>query len=284
MFEDVTQYPLLKHGDTDDNRKDLFVTLWQSLMRSQGFYTGRVDGFFGSRTTSATRYFQMTHLDSSGVQLVVSGDVDGATWWAGHNPSGAAQRSHIEAHIPAGISADRRNILAVALKEHALGTCEIPDGSNWGDGVTKFLKGVGPNYWCCYFVWWVWYEVFKGWLWGQRHGGVQTVWRIGKANGTAQVKGKYTPVPGDFFVLLYKNKYGNWTGTGHIGFVLSVAPDGQSFNTIEGNTGNRVKVGLRSLTEETLVGFINPYGDDQSEIKYERKLLPVAATSTTGTR
>lgn len=269
----MADHEILRHGSRDPKNTKGPVHLWQSLMQSQGFYTGRVDGYFGSRTTAATRYFQMTHLDSSGEPLDVDGVVGKQTWWAGYNPSGAAQKSNIQPKTPTGLTAARRKVLAIAQREHALGTHEDPDGSNWGDGVTKILDGVGPNPWCCFFVWWVWSQAHGSYLWGKRHGHVQTVWRIAKANGVAQPKEKYTPLPGDFFVMLYKNSHGNFTGSGHIGFVLSVSPDGESFNTIEGNAGNRVKVGTRSMSQSSLVGFINPYGDDASTNDYEKVLL-----------
>lgn len=269
----MAEHPKLKHGARDPKNVQGPVCLWQSLMQSQGFYTGRIDGYFGSRTTSGTRYFQMTHLGPDGTPLDVDGVVGPDTWWAGQNPSGAAQKSLIKPKTPTGISAVRRKVLALAQREHELGTREDPDGSNWGDGVTKFLEGVGPNPWCCFFVWWVWKEANGEYLWGKRHGHVQTAWRVAKANGVAYTKDKYTPIPGDFFVLLYKNSHGNFTGTGHIGFVLSVSPDGTSFNTIEGNTANRVKVGLRKISESSLVGFINPYGDEDDDHSFEKVLL-----------
>jgi len=276
--------PLLKHGSRDPKNVRGPVCLWQTLMQSQGFYNGRVDGFFGSRTTAATRYFQMTHLDENGEPLDVDGKVGPKTWWAGQNPSGEKQRSHIKPATPQGLSADRRKVLAISQKKHAEGTREIPDGSNWGDGVTEILEGVGPNPWCCFFVWWVWKQAFGKWLWDKRHGHVQTAWRVARAQGMAFPKEKYTPVPGDFFVMLYKNKYGNYTGSGHIGFVLSVSPDGQSFNTVEGNAGNRVKVGIRKLSQSSLVGFINPYGDDGETIDFERKVLDAESTAADSTR
>ena len=265
--------PLLKHGSRDPKGVQGPVCLWQSLMQSQGFYTGRVDGYFGSRITAGTRYFQMTHLDSEGEPLEVDGLVGKETWWAGNNPSGEAQKSHIKPKTPTGINAERRKVLAIAQREHENGTHEIPDGSNWGDGVTKILEGVGPNPWCCFFVWWVWKEATGAYLWGKRHGHVQTAWRVAKANGIAHAADKYTPIPGDFFVMLYKNSHGNYTGSGHIGFVLSVAPDGKSFNTIEGNTSNRVKVGTRQVSQSSLMGFINPYDDEEMDNAFEKVLL-----------
>lgn len=279
----MEEKPLLKFGSKDPKDVKGPVCLWQSLMRSQGFYSGRIDGYFGSQTTSATRYFQMTHLGPDGEQLKVDGFVGANTWWAGENPSGAAQKSNIQPKTPAGLTEARRKVLGFAQKEHANGTHESPDGSNWGDGVIKILEGVGPNPWCCYFVWWVWMQAFGEWLWGARHGSVKTAWRVAKANGAAFAKDKYTPRPGDFFVILYRNKHGNLTGTGHIGFVLSVAPDGKSFNTVEGNTGNRVKVGLRKISESTLIGFINPYGDENQDMTFEMEILSVKNDVSTDT-
>jgi hypothetical protein len=80
----------------------------------------------------------------------------------------------------------------------------------------------------------------------------------------AHLKGAYIPIPGDAFVMLYRNG-GAFTGRGHIGFVLRVEVIGGSataIDTVEGNAGNRVKVGHRSLTAPAIVGFINQYPDD----------------------
>jgi len=271
--------PVLKHGSRGDA-----VKLWQSLLRSQGSYSGRVDGYFGSQTTSGTRYFQMTHIGPDGEPLEVDGIVGKNTWWAGENASGEPQRNHIKPRTPKGLPEGRKKVLEVAKEEHRKGTKEIPDGSNWGDGVTKILKGLHPAPWCCHFVWWVWKEVFGSYLWGKRHGHCMTAWRVAKSKGCAFPKKKYSPIPGDFFLMLYKNKHGNYTGSGHIGFVLSVSPDGNSFNTIEGNSGNRVKVGKRKLSQSTLVGFINPYGDADQDIKFDKVLLVADDTANSSTR
>ena len=266
---------MLKHGSRDPH-----VKLWQSLLRSQGCYNGRIDGFFGSQTTSGTRYFQMTHLDPDGVFLEVDGLVGPKTWWAGENPSGDAQRSHIQPRIPDGLPAARKKLLIVALQAHADGVCEQPDGSNWGGGVTKILEGEDPAIWDSYFIWWCWKVAFGQVLWGKRQEQCTAAWKVAKAQGMALTKKKYSPIPGDFFVMLYKNQHGNYTGSGHSGIILSVAPDNETFNTIEGNVGNRVKVGIRHLSQPCLVGFINPYGDDTEDITYDKVLLTGAATSS----
>ena len=44
------------------------VRAWQSFLRDGGWYTGGIDGVFGTRTTGATRAFQRAnHLDDDGV-------------------------------------------------------------------------------------------------------------------------------------------------------------------------------------------------------------------------
>lgn len=270
---------MLRHGSRGGS-----VKLWQSLLRSQGAYSGRIDGFFGSQTSSGTRYFQMTHLDSSGDPLEVDGIVGPKTWWAGFNPTGNAQKSNIKPKTPKGIGAARRKVLSIAKGEHKKGVREIPNGSNWGGGVTKYLEGLTPAPWCCYFVWWIWKEAFGSYLWGKRHGHCMTAWKVAKANNCAHPKKKYTPIPGDFFLMLFKNKHGNYTGSGHIGIVLSVSKDGKSFNTVEGNSGNRVKVGKRQLSQSSLIGFINPYGDADDDIEFERVLLEGENTNKDSTR
>jgi hypothetical protein len=69
------------------------------------------------------------------------------------------------------------------------------------------------------------------------------------------------PTPGDAFVILHEDpETVDWC-TGHIGFVLQVAEDGKSINTVEGNCGNRVKIGRRVLADPKLRGFINIVGD-----------------------
>jgi hypothetical protein len=60
--------------------------------------------------------------------------------------------------------------------------------------------------------------------------------------------------------MLHKDPLQGWC-TGHIGFVLQVANDGNSYNTVEGNCGNRIKIGRRDMGDPLLRGFINIIGD-----------------------
>jgi hypothetical protein len=270
--------PTLAYGAEGEHVKVL-----QSLLRSSGMFDGLIGGNFKTKTKNSVIYFQQTHLGPNGENLEPDGIVGPATWWALDNPTGAPQRSYIDPRIPDGLSDIRVKILEKVLAEHRAGTKEVPDGANWGDGVTKFLVGVGPVYWCCYFYSWGLKEATGEYPLGKRHGHCKTLWEEAKEKGKAFLKNKYTPIPGDAFVLLFKNSSGRYTGAGHIGYVLSVSADGKYFNTVEGNAGNRVKVGTRSISESTLAGFINLHDQDTN---FERVLLKGESTSssTSGTR
>ena len=271
-------YPLLAHGS-----KGEYVKILQALLQSQGFFDGEIGGNFLSKTLQAVQYFQQTHLGPDGQFLEVDGEVGDDTWWALQNPSGEPQRSGIDPRIPEGISEARVKLLTVALQEHAAGVKEIPDGSNWGGGVTKYLQDIGPAPWCCYFYSWVFQQSEGTYPLGTRHGHCLTFWKAAKLVGKAFDKKSYVPIPGDAFIMLYRSHKGTLTGSGHIGFVLSVSPDGKSFNTIEGNAGNRVKVGTRQVSQSTLEGFINLHDMNK---EFTRRLLTASSmdSSLSGTR
>jgi len=261
------------------------VTYLQHALLSQG-YTVPVNGKYDKATIGAVHDFQATHVDINGKHLVVDGWVGKSTWWAIQNPSGAAQKSDFEAMLRKGLSADRRALLRTALKDHANNTREIPDGSNYGDGVTRYLTGIGPAFWCCAAVS-TWYKDVTGlWPWGTRYVSVAALWANAQARKQAiHIKDKPIPCPGDAFVFQYRNSKGDFTGLGHIGLVATVSQDGESFNTVEGNAGNRVKVSLRDVHNPVLVGFVDFFGDRATVLpKVERGLYNQAerADSTVG--
>lgn len=257
--------PLLKYGDTG---KD--VKILQSLLQSQGYFNAYTGGNFKTLTRTAVVYWQQTHLGPDGKFLEPDGVVGPKTWWSLFNPVGAPQKSNIKGKVVSGLGEERKKFLEVALHEHEIGVKEIPDGSNWGDGVTKYLEGIGAAFWCAYFVSWCHKEAFSAYPLNTRHGHCLTFWRAAQKAGVAKSKKSYEPIPGDIFIMLYKTSSGNLSGAGHTGIVLSVAPDGKSFNTIEGNAGNRVKVGVRDISQGTLEGFISLH---PQEGKYEKKLF-----------
>ena len=61
-------------------------------------------------------------------------------------------------------------------------------------------------------------------------------------------------------MILHTDPSQGWC-TGHISFVLQLACDAKSYNTVEGNCGNRVKIGRRNLDDSQLRGFIDIIGD-----------------------
>lgn len=262
------------------------VKVLQSLLRKSGFFEGKLGGNFQALTLAAVKAFQASHMGPSGKYLNVDGEVGPATWWALENPNGDAQRSGIQTDpsvIPTGISEARKKILRLAIKEHRAGVAESPKGSNWGDGVTKYLLGVGPAPWCCYCMSWLNKQAYDRYPLGKRYGHCATFWRDAKAAGAGFPKAKYEPIPGDFGIILYGS-----SGSGHIFLVANVSADGRSFNTFAGNEGDRFKHGWREKSQDTIVGFINLFGDDTpaAHAKFKRQIFSAEklASSLAATR
>ena len=216
---------------------------------------------FDRNVENMVLYFQMTHQGKDGNWMTVDGLVGDGTWWALENAHGDAQRSFLEAGIPAGITAERRKILEIAVKQH--GVREDHDRPNRGAEVDKFIpenaREASPA-WCCYFASWVAREVFGDHPVGKPVASVHDSWKHANKLGRWEPNDGRTPTPGDAFVILNDDPQKGWC-TGHIGFVLQVAEDGKSINTVEGNCGNRVKIGRRDLGDPKLKGFINLVGD-----------------------
>lgn len=231
-------------------------------------YKVPVTGEFDEETLDKLVYFQETHLDSKGVFLDDDGtvEVDGdTTWWALNHPRGTHQTSWFDARIPDGLSMERHLVLDRAVTEKAKGVQEEPLGSNWGPEVEKYGGGKG-NPWCCRFVHWVFHDAVGYHITGQGPNGSCYV-TFKAARGEDKVI--ETPTPGDIFFMHRRNKKGKIKG-GHTGFVLQVSDDGKTFNTVEGNCGNRVKIGIRETA--AMRGFVNPYKSDQAD-DWEHGLL-----------
>lgn len=264
------------------------VRYLQQALISQG-YTVKPTGKYDNATIGAVMDFQATHLDSKGTHLLVDGWVGKSTWWAIQNPSGAAQISNIDSMIRKGLSVDRKAILRTAFSDHARGVKEVPDGANYGDGVTRYLEDIGPAFWCCAAVS-TWHKDAKdAWPFGTRFVSVAALWKkAGELGRAVPISTRPVPCPGDAFVFLYRNSRGALTGLGHIGLVAATAANGVMFNTVEGNVGNRVKVSLRDIDNPVLVGFVDFFGDRAAVLpKVERGLFSKSETadsSLAGTR
>lgn len=270
---------LLERGMSGDDVREI-----QSLLKRQGWYfDGEPRGNFGPLTEDAVIDFQQTHLGNDGEWLEVDGIVGPQTLWAINNPSGDAQRSFIDASIPDGLSDIRDKQLEAALGYWRRGVHEVPDGSNQGDGVDQFITGYGPVPWCMLFVSHCDLQTNGGWALGRREAGTYNAWKKSTDLGIYFAKDVYTPVPGDWFLMQYRRDDGSFKGTGHVGFVLRVSKDGLSFQTVEGNAGNRVAVKTRYISQRTLIGFVNRWkGED--DLDYERGLCPRMNQSVSGTR
>lgn len=221
---------------------------------------------FGRAIENSVLYFQMTHQDEDGNWLEVDGVVGPSTWWSLKHTAERNQRSFLKAGIPKGIEGKRRGLLETAVKQH--GVREDPRRRNRGKEVDKFLpteitadKHRAGQPWCCYFVSWVAREVYGRHILGRPVASCHVAWRRATEKGRWIANdGRKLPTPGDAFLILHADPKKGWC-TGHIGLVLQVSKDGKSINTVEGNCGDRVKIGTRHLSDPQLRGFINIVGD-----------------------
>lgn len=270
----------LQYGDKGEE-----VKILQRILKEQGFFKGIIGGNFLKLTQEAVIHFQETHLGPDGEFLVPDGVVGEKTWWALENPVGLEQKSNLPGKIPEGLTPLRIRQLEIALKEHADNVHEIPNGSNWGDGIIKY-GGLEGAPWCCYFWSWSNKQCFGEYSLTAKYGLCKSAWEKAQQLEMARNKGDYIPIPGDAFVMLYKEN-GRFTGRGHVGFVLRVAvSDGKAvaINTVEGNSGNRVKVGKRLLSEESLIGFINNFPADEQPTDWEKGLVQAISVADDPTR
>jgi peptidoglycan hydrolase-like protein with peptidoglycan-binding domain len=260
--------PTLKHGD-----KGPLVVELQKLLKKRADFKGATKGNFLKLTEESVRYFQSTHVGPDGQFLDADGIVGSSTWWALRNSSGPPQASGLSWDIPDGIGPLRRKQLEIVIRERQAKVRERPDDTNWGGGVEKYRGN--RQAWCCYFWSWGTKQATGRYPLGAKLGACRTAWKRAQDQGVAHNKGDYIPIPGDAFVILRRDNKNKLTGRGHIGFVLRVEVAGGSavaIDTVEGNTGNRVKVGRRLLSERELVGFINQYPPDAQPVGWQTGL------------
>jgi len=285
IVDSTAREPLLKYGD-----KGEWVKVAQKLLKDQGFFKGAVRGNYLKLTTEAVVYFQNTHLGPDGEFLESDGEVGSNTWWALRNPVGIPQKSNLPGEIPTGLTPVRTKVLRVALDEHAAGVHEIPNGANSGGGVDKYIPAGTAPPWCCYFWSWVNREASGGYSLGAKYGRVSSAFGKARDLGMARQKGDYIPIPGDAFIMATSDAEAGkfkFTGTGHIGYVLRVEVSRRkavTINTVEGNSGNRVKLGKRNLSDDAIVGFINNYGANEQPTGWQRGLVSAESTGGDTTR
>ncbi len=273
----------VREGDSGEDVKTL-----QRILKDHGFFDGMtVSGQFGPKTRSAVVAFQQTHIGEDREPLLTDGIVGPRTWWALYNPSGAPQRQRIADKAPSQQSiltrvgsVDRKAVLDQAFLLYVAGTHEIPDGSNTGDGVTKFHQwfGMSPAQWCAMAVNWIVFQALGRLPWGAKQAHVATFWRLAKGKAMAKPLGNYRPIPGDLFVMVHRDD------TGHIGIVSRVSEDGKTLEVFEGNTGNRFALRRRAVGAGDHVGYINPYGDAANPPSFDRGLTTAATAAPSNTR
>ena len=236
----------------------------QKVLAAHGYDVGNIDGIFGNRTFIALQEFQGGHIGPDKRPLSPSGMVDANTEWALNNPSGDPQRSHIDPLIPSELTPKRERFLEFVVHKYRTGIREIPDGSNGGDGVDEITGGRRAA-WCMRFVWWALRRCNE-----EPFG--EDVWQclrarnIAKKGGWWRPKESYSPKPGDIMIMLYSDKGGRLTGSGHTGIVLDTGPG--YIITIEGNCGNRVACKRRAIGQTTLKGFINFWDENEQPTKW----------------
>jgi hypothetical protein len=227
----------------------------QRQLQALGFNCGPTDGEFGDRTRVAVVEFQARHDDYTGTPLVVDGVVGPLTWAALFRTTPAPPTTLDAA------SALSQHIVRTAQSE--IGNHEEPDGSNYGNGVTKYVNFVGSQeglQWCQAFAWWC---AFKA---GPEVGipDPKARWRSPSPSTCTTAKwakdkgwffapkdvldGQAVVMPGDF--VYTKLDFSAWVG--HVGIVEQV--DTGYVHTIEGNSENAVRQRTHRLMG--LAGFV----------------------------
>lgn len=154
--------------------------------------------------------------------------------------------------IAPGLGPKRTRIVEVALEELDRGVVEQPRGSNRGPLVDRYLPSwaqttPGPA-WCAFFVSWIMRQALGAIPTGRVRGGVHALRKDAQERGLWRPVGEYAPAPGDLFV----QDMGR--GTGHTGIVIGYSAE--LIETVEGNSGDRVRAGLRRLDDPKLLGYV----------------------------
>jgi len=155
--------------------------------------------------------------------------------------------------IPEGLGEKRTRVLEVALAELDLDVREQPPGSNRGPLVDRYLPSwarttPGPA-WCAFFACWVLRQALGNVPTGGVKGSVAQLRKDAMSKALWRpLEVGYLPAPGDLFV----QDHGG--GKGHTGIVIGASAT--AYATIEGNSGDRVRAGVRRFDDPKLVGFI----------------------------
>jgi hypothetical protein len=169
----------------------------------------------------------------------------------------------------------------VALAELDKRVVEVPPGSNRGERIDVYTGYVGKPLtikgpaWCAAFACWTVGAVAGGFPrifschrlrdWAEDHG----FWK-GREGGDP-------PVPGDIFLV------DKGDGKGHAGVVIRVSKDGKSWNSVEGNSGNRLRLSVRDDSDPELMGFVHTVPGERTD-NYAHGLIDAEPVTKLGTR
>lgn len=191
--------------------------------------------------------------------------------------------------IPHGLGPERRRILEVALGEWDARVREQPPGSNRGTRVDCYLppwwlrkhgaQAKGPA-WCAFFAGWVVHEATGRWLPGGHLGSCEELRKHALIAGEWIPRTKSGPMPGDVVLLDTDGDRGNH---GHAVIVIRVSANGQDFNTVEGNSGQRVRWGMRHMSDPRIIGWIDSAPEELAPT-WERGVLDAMELGKAGTR
>jgi hypothetical protein len=187
--------------------------------------------------------------------------------------------------VPAGLGPLRGSIVRVALSKQ--GIVEVPLGSNRGPEVDKHLpdwviKTPIAEPWCCFFCFKVAQEALGKFPLGRWHGSCSRAWSEALRQGVAvRNETGRLPYPGDAFLINGPDPV-DPDDFRHIGLVMRVAADGSAINTLEGNCGQRVRYGTRSLVDGQIGGWIDFAPSERPS--FERGLLPAPVVGAQATR
>jgi len=276
------EQPVLRLGSRGPDVERL-----KRLLTLEGFAgtAGWNTDYIGPRTKAAVVHFQETHLGPDGAPLGVDGVVGEQTWWALLHASGAPQHSGLTSTIPAGLGPKRRALLDLALRLHASNVIERPNGWNRGPDVDRCLPRSitsadpeaklrrGPP-WCAFWDHYLSLLAHGRYPLGRAIGSCYRSTLAAEKLGMYHPAESYEPVPGDSFVMLYRDEDEQLTFRGHMGKVLRVSDT--HINTLAGNEGNRFRLGAR--LRSSIAGYINPFTGYEARPQFERGV--VAATST----
>lgn len=182
-------------------------------------------------------------------------------------------------HSTNSLTEFRKEIVKLAILEYGKNIIETPLGSNYHPEIDKYLSeryksrppGEDRPPWCCFFVTWLLLRVGVA---TRLEGSTNRFWKSIKGNGERIISSEFDNsvsfdyvekgivlMPGDIFIMQYRNRQGSFTGKGHVGVVIGTFEDKSKdkvyYYTIEGNSNNRLNVCVRDSDHKDIVGGLS---------------------------